>query len=777
MAQREMASLQQLLDEEGSHSGKTRNPAVNMKGRIEQEEVFATLPVYLCHDQKGFDSSKQTREFKASMRKVHSALSSRARRSSLVSETSNRKSLLDEPAIDEVAIGGVISVLSGYIGRYIKDASFREMIRDKCLSCLVRRREDSDDGTFSSLEMGMECIERLVQDHRGKDMELRIESLRNSIHLFSIVSSLNSKKSRNNLTAGIPNSHLSACAQLYLSIVYKLEKNHRISAWHLLQVFSDAPFLARTHLLPDLWEHFFLPHLLHLKIWYHKELEYSLNSLHIEKERRMTGLSKVYNDRMDIGTFQFAQYYSKWLKVGAKAPSIPVVPLPSRPIYAKSRRMSSDSYSSHSSVNRDLYQIVFGLTRGHQWTELDTASMGTSSLKEEKMFKEADVCRNCSNATNKVRIRHSSSMKNCPTSKYQSWPETHKLHQLNFFSCHNILSECLLVHGKHIVGNNWTQNDVNTPLPLTDLGRAIRIICSSNNLLKRETAIHAIAKAWLDSQSNSIIEGALSKADVIEGMFKVLLDSDDEEILELSISLLAELVLKNQANRLIILNTDPQLEIFVRLLKSSSMFLKAAVLLYLVKPAAKQMISAEWVALILRVLEFGGQLQTLFTVRCIPHKAAVYLLDQLLTGFNEDRNLENAIQVVSLGGLDLLIRSLDIGAVNERNKAAMLISRCIQAQDSIRNYLVVNLDKSSLLELIALQIQKKSQGYALILLIELLGLSRRTQIIEFLIGLSNGWGGLSTLHIFLIYLQRASPEERPLVAAILLQLDLLASEF
>lgn len=33
------------------------------------------------------------------------------------------------------------------------------------------------------------------------------------------------------------------------------------------------------------------------------------------------------------------------------------------------------------------------------------------------------------------------------------------------------------------------------------------------------------------------------------------------------------------------------------------------------------------------------------------------------------------------------------------------------------------------------------------------------------------------MHIFLVYLQRASPQERPLVAAILLQLDLLVSPF
>jgi hypothetical protein len=139
-----------------------------------------------------------------------------------------------------------------------------------------------------------------------------------------------------------------------LSIVYKLEKNDRTSARHLLHVFCDAPFLARTHLLPDLWEHFLLPHLLHLKVWYHEELEFLSGSQHVEMERKVKTLSKVYNDQMDMGTIQFALYYKEWLKVGAKAPSVPAIPLPSRSSYAPSMRRSSDSYNSRSSINTNL---------------------------------------------------------------------------------------------------------------------------------------------------------------------------------------------------------------------------------------------------------------------------------------------------------------------------------------------------------------------------------------------------------------------------------------
>lgn len=239
-----------------------------------------------------------------------------------------------------------------------------------------------------------------------------------------------------------------------------------------------------------------------------------------------------------------------------------------------------------------------------------------------------------------------------------------------------------------------------------------------------EIAIRVITKAWLDSHGDPVIEAELARAPVIQGMLEVLFASTHDEILELVISVLAEFVARNEMNGHIILNSDPQLEIFMGLLRSSGLFLKAAILLYLLKPKAKQMIAVDWVALVLRVLEFGDQLQTLFTVQCSPQVAALYLLDQLLTGFDEDRNLENARQVVSLGGLSLLVTQIERGDTHERNNIASIISCCVRADGSCRNYLADFLNKASLLELIILGNGSNCTGSAVALLIEILCLSR-----------------------------------------------------
>ena len=326
------------------------------KHKLSQHEK-KPLAAYICHDPRSLGSSKH----KAEKGTAQSVSSSQFKRGGSASERSNSKSLVSADSrrvghlMDDVSIKAVIAILSGYIGRYVKDDNFREKIREKSSSLLERRRrrKDSGDEVFVNMELGTKKIDRLAENQGTIEQVRMIKRLRNSIELLTIVSSLNSKTSRDASTCGVPNSHLSACAQLYLAIAYKLQKNDRVSSKHLLQVFCDSPSLARTYLLPDLWEHLFLPHLLHAKIWYNTELEFLSNEAHGQKEKKMKVLSKVYNEKMDMGTNLFAQYYKQWLKVGASEPPLPNVSLPSRPSYRSSRR-SSDSFVSNSSINPNL---------------------------------------------------------------------------------------------------------------------------------------------------------------------------------------------------------------------------------------------------------------------------------------------------------------------------------------------------------------------------------------------------------------------------------------
>ncbi|XP_073004624.1 putative E3 ubiquitin-protein ligase LIN-1 [Typha latifolia] len=684
----------------------------------------------------------------------------------------------EDHTVDESAAQAVISILSGYAGRFLKDAAFRRNLREKCAACLATARKGSAHAVLTNLELGIESIERLAEEGGvgtagdGACKDSKIRSLRNSIRLLSIVASLNSPRSRGGrYTCGMPNSHLSACAQLYLAVVYKIERNDRISARHLLQVFVDAPYLARKNLLPDLWDHFFLPHLLHLKVWYHKEVELVSGWDIEDRDQRLKGLDRAYNDQMNVGTARFAVYYKEWLKAGAKAPPVPSVPLPSRPSCREVWGKRSVSLSQNS-VNRSLYQAVFG-------SSLEQEDFGDGHLvgdvkliMERDLDSKEDICK-------LEDLVHSNRVLQERKSGYaeehqipEVAPAPRRSYSFRLFSCRSDSSRDLIHHPEIPKKDPIpVSREPDGHAPVITLERAIALISNSESLSECELAVHVVAKAWLNSHGDSVLETTLSSSSVIEGLLEVTFTSKDEEVLELAISVLAELVARKEVNRQVVLNADPQLEIFLRLLRNSNLFLKAAVVLYLLKPKAKQMLSLDWIPVILRVLDCGDQMQTLFTVQCRPKVAAFYFLNQLLMGFDVDRNVENAKQMVSLGGLDILIRRLEMGDARERKSSVSLLTTCIQADGSCRHFLATNIKKEAVVQLL-LGNQLKSSGAALTLLSELVCLNRTTQIIKFLKELKND-GCLNTMHVLLVYLQQAPLAQRPLAAAILLQLDLL----
>ena len=139
------------------------------------------------------------------------------------------------------------------------------------------------------------------------------------------------------------------------------------------------------------------------------------------------------------------------------------------------------------------------------------------------------------------------------------------------------------------------------------------------------------------------------------------------------------------------------------------------------------MLSPNWVPLVLKILELGDRKMTLLSIQCRAKSAGFYLLDQLLKGFDVDRNVENAKQVVSQGGLRLLMSRMEAGEARERKISAALITTCVRADGSCREFLAATLSKASILELL-LGNQLKSKGSGISLLVELMKLKRSVDL-------------------------------------------------
>ncbi|CAN0891117.1 Putative E3 ubiquitin-protein ligase LIN [Linum grandiflorum] len=269
-------------------------------------------------------------------------------------------------ALDEVACKAMISILNGYTKRFFRDEEFRNMVRYNSFSSFnfneIEEIESIEKKVVSSLEEAIYTVEEAAK------VDVSAKDLKKAALQLSVITGLNSNELKDGYTFGVPNSRLSACAQFYLSAAYKLQKKDRVSAKHLLQVFCDSPFWARSVLLPDLWEYLLFPHLSHLKLWYNQEAEALPDTP--SKIRKIKLLDKVYNETLDSGTYQFAAYYKDWLTEGLEPPSLPSIHIPSLSSRSPSQGSSNDHpsglsspsgpYSPRPAASKKLYDAVFG---------------------------------------------------------------------------------------------------------------------------------------------------------------------------------------------------------------------------------------------------------------------------------------------------------------------------------------------------------------------------------------------------------------------------------
>ncbi|KAJ1383230.1 Zinc finger, RING/FYVE/PHD-type [Sesbania bispinosa] len=246
-------------------------------------------------------------------------------------------------ALDEVAVQAVVSILNGYIKRFLKDEDFRSTLRHNCFSSLNFIQVDEENNTeikvIRSLEQAIETIEQHAEE------PISASYLKKAMMQLSIITGLSLNDLKYGCTCGIPNYKLSACAHLYLSV-------------------------ARTTLLPELWEHLFSQQFSHLKAWYNKEAEILIDTP--SKTKKLKLLQKMYNEHLDSGTHIFAVYYKDWLTEGVESPTIPSIGIPSISVtgsqqgsslgHSSESASSTDPFSPQPMVSKKLYDSVFGIS-------------------------------------------------------------------------------------------------------------------------------------------------------------------------------------------------------------------------------------------------------------------------------------------------------------------------------------------------------------------------------------------------------------------------------
>nr|GMD26081.1 putative E3 ubiquitin-protein ligase LIN-1 isoform X1 [Ipomoea batatas] len=642
---------------------------------------------------------------------------SRGRRKAGIEQT-----VLDTPAIDEAATQAIVSILSGHIKSFLQDEDFRASLRHNSFASLnfagLEEGLDVKSKIITNLEQAIETVEKAAEGSAGLK-ELKKASLQ-----LSVITGLNSSDLKDGFTSGIPNVKLAACAHLYLSVIYKLQRKDQIAAKHILQVFCDSPLQARTSLLPDLWDNIFLPHLSHLKVWYIKEL--GMLESPDRKSRKLKLLEKVYNETMDTGTNKFAVYYKDWLTEGVEPPSIPSVQIPFiSPRLAQNEDPNSvivGSFSPQPVVSKKLYDEVFRHKNGVELDYKEESYGGSASISNGSVTEET----HCSQIVKIEPIATCQSVK-AKTIHNESCSDENKLVE-HFSNC----------------------------LPKPSIQEIYGTIDAAPHSKVTEIIIERIAKAFFGQQKTEESDDTERPSGLsIPTEFICPLTGlvfEDPVTLETGQSFERAAILNwfSKGNRTCPI-TSKKLECQVVPLSN-----------FILKRVIDKWRSEHWQ----HILAFSSQFAS-------DSKAeiAVSILEKILIVSSIDERMKNVKQLICLGGLQFLIHRFNFGSLNEKKCVSVLLSSCIEADSNCRNLVARNIDKMCLLELLCSEHLESVQN-AISLMTELICLNRRKDAKVFLSGLQSD--DIANIMILLsTYLQSSHCEQKSLVAVLLLHFHLL----
>ncbi|KAF6164444.1 hypothetical protein GIB67_025270 [Kingdonia uniflora] len=300
-----------------------------------------------------------------------------------------------------------------------------------------------------------------------------------------------------------------------------------------------------------------------------------------------------------------------------------------------------------------------------------------------------------------------------------------------------------------------------------ELRLAITNLCMSDILGESETAVVRIERFWRETNKMSDIQNSLSKPEVINGFVEILFNSVDPQVLKATVFLLSELGSRDKVVIQTLTQVDSDVDCVVALFKKGLM--EAVVLIYLLRPSANTLVKMDMVEPLLMVIK--KKEEDMLEMYLRPKTASMLLLRKILGGGEESNISTFSPSLVSAKAIESFIGSLEANSSEERIAAIGILLRCMLEDGACRNIIA---DKAELAPILESFRGANDDGKFQIVhfLYELVKLNRRI-FNQQLLHIIKDEGTFSTMHTFLVYLQTALQDQRPVVAGLLLQLDLL----
>ncbi|KAJ0989244.1 hypothetical protein J5N97_007600 [Dioscorea zingiberensis] len=301
----------------------------------------------------------------------------------------------------------------------------------------------------------------------------------------------------------------------------------------------------------------------------------------------------------------------------------------------------------------------------------------------------------------------------------------------------------------------------------SDLRSLISQLCTSEVLAESEVAVLQIEQLWREAGPEPEVLPVLSKPAVVNGFVEILFNSMNHNVLRSTVFMLSELVSRDRLVVQTLTRVDSDVDCMISLFKKG--LVEAVVLIYLLSPTPESLIEMDMVDALMMAIKRREDDSILMCLK--PRTASLFLLSQMLRGENQKDLSELVNALVSERVVEGVVLSLEAELIDERLAAVEILLTCMKEDGSCRNVIADTVEFGPLLE--CFSTVNDGQRFLIVhFLAELVKLSRRT-FNEQLLHIIKDGGAYSTMHILLVYLQTALQDQSPIVASLLLQLDVL----
>ncbi|KAL4194038.1 hypothetical protein AMTRI_Chr05g57220 [Amborella trichopoda] len=341
-----------------------------------------------------------------------------------------------------------------------------------------------------------------------------------------------------------------------------------------------------------------------------------------------------------------------------------------------------------------------------------------------------------------------------------------------------------------------------------ELRLAISRLCTSTLQNESEVSVLTIVNAWHHVKAEPEALALLVRPAVINGFIEIMFNTLDPKVLASIVGLLSELAASDATVAQTLTRVNSDVARLVSLFKNG--LLEAVVLIYMLNPSRSSLAAMDLVQPLLMVIKTdndgntdeiykdgfdgiqgisGGAIsdgsdrtlgistdmvssETKSTVLVRPKMASIVLLARILKGGEELEVSATAKAVISGGAIEGVIQSLESDHVSERMAAVGILLQCIHEDGNCRNVIADKAELAPILECLV-SATDDERFDVICFLNKLVRLNRRTYN-EQILQIIKDECKFSTTHTLLIYLESTLQDQHPVIASLLLQLDILA---